>query len=122
FQIDQKLRLQLALDDRAGSNAAGHIAQHVIGGDQIVRDAAIVEPFAVPVKISVVRQARRDRRHSDSDAFGFALRPWWVRAEKEQRDQGIRTSPAMQRYRAHAASFCIATPPAAESSKLTIER
>src|SRR5262249_54573415 len=33
FQVDQKLALQLALDDRASSNAAGHIAQHVVGID-----------------------------------------------------------------------------------------
>src|SRR5262249_34140982 len=54
FEIDQKLALQLALDDCAGSNAAGRVAQHIIGGDQIVRDAAIAEPFAVPVEISVI--------------------------------------------------------------------
>lgn len=55
FQINQKLGLQLALNDRALPDPSGHISQHVVGVDQIVRDAATAERFAVPIKISVVR-------------------------------------------------------------------
>ncbi len=51
---------QLALIDRAGSDAAGHIAQHVVGVDQVVGDATIIEPFARPVGIAVLRQTCRD--------------------------------------------------------------
>ena len=100
LEIDRELRFELALIDRAALEAARHVAEHVVGVDEIVGDAMLGEPLADTARIAVVRQAVRNRRAGDPVRVRGSILRLRARGGEEERE-GQPAPCRLQRRRAH---------------------